>query len=250
MFALAGGTVAGRDHRVAGRNNQDAFCIAQNEQRVAAIVCDGCGSEGKSEVGAEIGARIIVQHIVASDDLKSGLGAAAEALAGFRAALEKWWNDFFLFTMVGARLTPQEATFFSIGDGLIVVNGERIPLGPFPNNAPPYLGYDLARAWEKHLVIHRLLKTDQLTSFLLATDGIDDLIAAEGKTLAGRTDTVEPIDAFWTDGRFFKNPDAIRRRLALISREHTAVASDGASIKRTPGFLRDDTTLIVGKRKE
>ena len=136
---------------------------------------------------------------------------------------------------------------------MVVVNGERIRIGSFPDNAPPYLGYELPMKASdfpplRHLVLHRVLATEQLSSFLLATDGIDDLIAAKGRILPGRTDTVESIESFWQEDRFFKNPDAMRRRLTLIGREHVAVATDGKSLVRSPGFLRDDTTIVTGRR--
>lgn len=258
-FDLAGGSVPGRDHRMAGRNNQDAFHYVSGPDRVAAVVCDGCGSGAKSEIGAEIGALALATELAADGDLRRSLVNVLETLALLLCNLQgnsrQLIGEYFLFTIVGAVIDAQTATFFSIGDGMVIVNGERIRLGPFPDNAPPYLGYELPLLSSdfpllKHLVIRRVLATEQLTSFLLATDGIDDLIGAEGRTLAGRGGVVEPVESFWTDGIYFRNPDAIRRRLTVIGREHVSAAQDGKSVLRTPGVLRDDTTLIVGRRKE
>jgi hypothetical protein len=64
MFALAAGSVQGRDHLWAGKNNQDAFCSAACGQSAVLVVCDGCGSGASSEVGAQIGARALTAAIM------------------------------------------------------------------------------------------------------------------------------------------------------------------------------------------
>jgi len=60
-FQIAGGSVPGRRHRMAGRNNQDAFAWAARDGALVAVVSDGCGSGTHSEVGAQIGARLVVR---------------------------------------------------------------------------------------------------------------------------------------------------------------------------------------------
>ena len=65
-FEIAVGTVIGRDHRVSGKNNQDAFCCLMADHLIVAVVCDGCGSSPHSEVGAKIGAKIIAAEILRS----------------------------------------------------------------------------------------------------------------------------------------------------------------------------------------
>src|SRR5439155_16598404 len=62
-FQLAGATVAGRLHHVSGRNNQDAFAWAQSPGGLVAVVCDGCGSAPHSEVGAQLGARLVAKTL-------------------------------------------------------------------------------------------------------------------------------------------------------------------------------------------
>ncbi|MDO8622315.1 MAG: protein phosphatase 2C domain-containing protein, partial [bacterium] len=54
------------------------------------------------------------------------------------------------------------------------------------------------------------------------------------------------IDQFWTDDRYFRNPDMVRRRLTLVNRE--AVRAENGMLARTPGLLPDDTTLVVIRR--
>ena len=137
--------------------------------------------------------------------------------------------DHFLFTVVGVVITAREATTFSLGDGLVVINGERSQLGPFPNNAPPYLGYALlpcapARGMSEGLSfnVHRSMAASEVQSLVLATDGAVDLGA---------------LSQFWSDDRVFKNADMVRRRLAVLNR---------GPRRRS---LSDDTTLVVVRRK-
>ena len=58
-FQLAFATVAGRMHHLSGRNNQDAYAWTQGPGGLIAVVCDGCGSGPHSEVGAQVGARLV-----------------------------------------------------------------------------------------------------------------------------------------------------------------------------------------------
>src|SRR5579885_3047520 len=60
MFEITSASVLGRDHVAPGKNNQDAVFAAVNaEGSYAGVVCDGCGSSPHSEVGAQLGARMI-----------------------------------------------------------------------------------------------------------------------------------------------------------------------------------------------
>ncbi len=62
-FEIAGGSVSGRSHVLAGKGNQDAYYWAGQETSLVAVVCDGCGSGASSEVGAELGARLLVAEV-------------------------------------------------------------------------------------------------------------------------------------------------------------------------------------------
>jgi len=53
QFEYASGSIIGRNHVLAGKNNQDAYHISVNERFIAVVVCDGCGSGKHSEVGAK-----------------------------------------------------------------------------------------------------------------------------------------------------------------------------------------------------
>jgi protein phosphatase 2C-like protein len=249
-FEIAGGTVTGHAHVAAGRNNQDAFCWASDADGLVAVVCDGCGSGPHSEVGAQLGARLVVQAArtllrtglngpelleQARQDVLANLRLLAQAMGG--ASFSRTVADYFLFTIVGVLITADSATTFSIGDGLVVINGDRTQLGPFPNNEPSYLGYALLPgAGDLSFQVHRSMAASEVQSLVLGTDGVVELDAMAERPIQGRAEAVGPLSQFWSDDRVFKNADMVRRRLAVINRGPR-------------GLLSDDTTLVVVRRK-
>ena len=275
-WQLASGTILGRRHRVAGRNNQDAFCVTGNESNLVAVVCDGCSSGAHSEVGAQVGARMLA-HLLLARVQENGLAEPETLLEEVRcdaliqlgqlaqsmgSHLTATVCDTLLFTVIGAYITPQDAVFFALGDGAVWVNGEAFALGPFPGNAPPYLSYGLV---ETHFApedlgfkIVKHSPTEELKSFLIGTDGVCDLRRAltrpatpENGTVARTTSRTarqrhEPMAGFWQTERFFVNPDSVRRTLANLNRDR-AVEVEG-EVRHQAGLLPDDTTLIVGRR--
>src|SRR5262245_24551237 len=241
-FEIAGGSVTGRAHVAAGRNNQDAFCWASDAVGLVAVVCDGCSSGPHSEVGAQLGSRLLVQaatRMLSSNldvtdllaqvgqDVLARLRVLAREMSTDASSFARTVTEHFLFTIVGVLITARDATTFSLGDGLVVINGERTELGPFPNNEPPYLGYallpgapDPGASAPVSFEIHRSMAASEVQSLVLGSDG-----------------AVELETQFWSDDRLFRNPDMVRRRLTVLSR--------GAR----GGLLSDDTTLVVVRRK-
>lgn len=252
---LVGGTVTGASHRAAGRNNQDAFAWARAEHGVVAAVCDGCGSGRHSEVGAQLGARLFTQLAArlcgkglspeelldsARRLLLAQLGAVAAGLVGDPIAttsLGEAVADHFLFTIVGALVDGEMVTPFSLGDGLVLHGEDRLLLGPFPDNAPPYLGYALLSSEDTthcfRLRLHPSRPLAELELLLLGTDGIFDLEAAAGQCVPGRAAPIEPLTRLARDERVFANPDQLRRHLTIVGRQ---------------GLLPDDTTLVLLRR--
>lgn len=257
-FQLAGGSMVGRDHRVVNRNNQDAYTILQYTGLTVAVVSDGCGSGAKTEVGAQLGVRMVAEQIArqygayrridwqkTQRHVLSQLDILAQSLGGdYRKVVE----EYFLFTIIGVILTPETATFFACGDGTAVINGEQWPLGPYPENRPPYLAYGLL---ENELRIDpsgiKLLPfmevaNEELNSFLIGTDGVDDFVKHQDKTMPGLDRNIGPLSQFWLDDRYFKgNPDLVSRQLRLAGR-------DFPHNNPEHGLLSDDTTIIVGRR--
>ena len=245
-FECVSGSMIGRNHVLAGKNNQDAFRVVRQEQYIIAVVCDGCGSGKHSEVGAKLGARMVIDAI--ADLLNYDLAISdrefwkavqtnlLQKLKDFVAISNgdmEFVNDYLLFTIVGVLITSSETVTFSIGDGTIAVNGKLNQIPAYPDNAPPYLAYGLYHPDAVSFEIRDRLPTSEVESILIATDGIDDLIA------------VEAIRQFWQEDRYFKNPDALRRKLAMLNREETKPDWQRRELVKRSGALSDDTTIVV-----
>jgi hypothetical protein len=235
-FDIAGGSVAGRAHMAAGRNNQDAFFWTSTEEGLVAVVCDGCSSGLHSEVGAKVGARFVAQATarlcganLSTQDLLECV--KADVLARLRLLATEMGSDtfhrtvaeYFLFTVVGVVLTSRMATTFSMGDGLVCVNGARRILGPYPNNEPPYLGYGLLSRGSP-FEIHGSVPTDELQTLLVGTDGASDIDVDQ-----------EQLETMCADDRIFRNPDMVRRRLTVMRQRQRGIT--------------DDTTLLIVRRR-
>lgn len=257
-FQFAGGSMIGRDHRAVCKNNQDAWVIGDFDELTIAVVADGCGSGANSEVGAHLSVNLLVKELCqqfkingeinwnhATRTIQSNIDILARNMKGsYRRVIE----NYFLFTLVGVVLDSEMATFFACGDGLLIVNGAENRLGPFEGNMPPYIGYGLLEselAINPNTVVLRpqiTMPINDLDSFLIGTDGVDDFIDNQLVNVPGLDKKVGPIDQFWQDGRYFAgNPALINRQLKLIGR-------DWPIRDPNPGLLSDDTTIIVGRQ--
>jgi serine/threonine protein phosphatase PrpC len=254
QFEYACGSIIGRNHVLASKNNQDALRIVLWDNFMTAVVCDGCGSGKHSEVGAKLGTLMVTDAI--ADLLHQGLAISEpdfwnvlkiNLLQKVKAFVEistneaqesvmEFVNNYLLFTIVGLVITPSETVSFSMGDGAIAVNGKLTQIPAYPDNAPPYLAYGLYRPDAVSFEIRDRIPTSELESILIATDGIDDLIA------------VEEVRQFWQEDRYFKNPDAIRRKLAMLNREEVKPDWQKREMVKRSGVLSDDTSLIVIRR--
>ncbi len=273
-FQIAAGSILGAEHRRIGKNNQDAFSWFQSEALTAAVVCDGCGSGQHSEIGAKLGVRLLtceIAKIFAADpDLsdKTDVGDRLESVRQAtlrtikRTALSlggsfaQVISDYFLFTALGAIITPAFVATFSIGDGLFIFNGEALPIGPFPGNEPPYMTYDLVESRLKderpellRFRVHHFEASETAHSLIIGSDGLSDLLAAADKEIPGRVEAAGPIEQFWSNDAYFANSDAIRRRLFLLNRESLKPDWVERRLIKAEGLLPDDTTLIVIRRK-
>jgi hypothetical protein len=244
-FEIAGGSVAGRAHVHARRNNQDAWHSLARDGVAVALVADGCGSGRRSEAGALLGVRILAEALAAAVStsgspelvLESARVRLLETLATLVDALtpdgretRAVATDYLLFTLVGAVLTPAWTAVFALGDGLAFINGERSRVA-YPDDTPPYAAYALTgssltdtRPDLLRFRILRTLPTEDVESILVGTDGVADLERAG------------PLRRFWEDDRSFSNPSHVARRLHL--------ANDGGR-----ALLPDDTTLVVVRRR-
>lgn len=257
-FEIAAGTVIGRDHRHVGRNNQDAWVVTHDEDLTVGIVADGCSSGAHSEVGAKLGVKILAENLrlqyrqrqsVDWDRAMRQVLARIDVLVGsmggnYRQVVE----EYFLFTLVGVVIDARNATFFALGDGTVIVNGTQLPLGPFPNNAPPYMGYGLLDGRvdiDQNLI--RLtpwepVESDALHHFLVGSDGVDDISAHRERMMPGLTQPIGPVSQFWEQDRYFGGNEV------LVSRQLNLMGRDWPRTNPDAGLLSDDTTIIVGRK--
>jgi len=233
--------VTGARHLRAARNGQDAAAAWRGERAAAVVVCDGCGAGAASEVGARLGAQLVIASL--SRQLAAGVGAAdpalwqqvredvrgvlgqlTDALPGERAQVV---HDHFLFTIVAAVAAGGEGAVWAIGDGVYAIEDRERVLGPYDDNQPPYLAYDLLG-----MPAPAHLETMQAPrgTIVVATDGFAELGLAWVREDAAR---------------YLSHPDALRRRLAVLARSDERIEWDARRIVRTPAPLQDDGAVAI-----
>ncbi|MBI2632881.1 MAG: protein phosphatase 2C domain-containing protein [Parcubacteria group bacterium] len=266
IFEIAGGSVQGRDHRVSNKNNQDAYDWFCDEKMLIAVVCDGCGSKKYSEVGAHSGSRVVINSLrrgpllwgQTRNDIFGALYPIATKMSSEQDHPRLLYKDiktiiadYFLFSIVGAFITPYGGATFSIGDGVVAMNDEKIILGPFPNNEPPYIVDGLISTnMTRDFKVNLIEPLENIQSILIATDGMTHFIDAENKRMPGKQELVGPLSQFWTEDKYFKNSDMARRKLAMTNYDYSAIDWEQQKVYCENGLLKDDTTLIVIRRKK
>ena len=212
------------------------------------VVCDGCSSGRSSEVGARLGAALFarslaarlraggsVTHVGTWDAVRADvvrvLGELLERMPGDRVDALR---EHFLFTIVAAAATRcasddgahVNAAVWALGDGAYSFGDHTRVLGPFEDNAPPYLAYDLlGDARPAHFEV-----APSCEATVIGTDGATEL-----------PDGLE----MFTAARFVEHPDALRRHLALLSRTSERIDWDARRVVRTPAALQDDCAIGV-----
>ncbi len=266
----AAAAVTGARHLRSARNGQDAAAAWTGARFAdagpggegsggaglgAIVVCDGCGSGGSSEVGARLGAQLVIAALSAQlaagarpsdpalwDAMRAEVCAAlsrlVDAMSGER---EQIVHEQFLFTIIAAAVAGDEVAVWAIGDGVYAIAGCDLAaspprvLGPFADNQPPYLGYDLLAGRDDGGPAARArahLETAQTRagSVTIATDGVAELGL---ETLTGDAD------------RWLRHPDALRRQLAVLARGTERVDWAERRTVRTPAALQDDGAIAV-----
>jgi len=239
----ARGVVVGADHRRLDRPGQDAAAtiVAADGRAGVAVVCDGCGSTVGAQVGAELGARLFANAIATA--LAAGASPADPALwAGARAAVvarlgailpglgrdpEAAVHDLFLFTVVAAAVDADTAAVWAIGDGACVLDRSTTTFGPFADNRPPYLAYDLLG--DPRAAVLRTAPAGDVGVAVVATDGAAPLDLA----------------ALADDSRVSSHPDALRRRLVVRARPNEEIDWIAQRVVRTPAVLTDDCAVAI-----
>jgi serine/threonine protein phosphatase PrpC len=235
-FAVATGSITGREHTRVHRNNQDGLAVRVEGQRIVAALCDGCSAGRSSEVGARLAAAWIVANLPrlsCEPTLAARIGERSESLP--RGGAERlarsieeellaylrqiaagegaqFIHDHLLFTILCAIIEPERTLILGLGDGLYSVDGRTNWIDPGADNAPPYLAYRLVDpllldrpSLEPLRVLHEAPSCDSL---VLASDGAASLVLSED------------------DPRWAKNPSLLQKRLNVLEPK----LSDDASV--------------------
>ena len=246
-ISAASAAVTGARHLRAARNGQDAVATWVGDGAGAAVVCDGCGSGASSEVGARLGAQLVIAAVaarLAAGERPGALwdGVRAEVVAtlarlvdsmsgAMPGAREAVIRDHFLFTIVAAAVAGDEVCVWAIGDGgYRLASGALRTLGPFADNRPPYLAYDLLGMPQR---AHLEVRDAGAGQLVVATDGVVEIDAA-GSAL---DDLLDP--------RALAHPDGLRRRLAVLARSGERIDWEARRVVRTPAALQDDGAIAV-----
>lgn len=286
MIEITSASVMGQDHFGPRKNNQDAVetRLSPEDGVAVGVVCDGCGSGKHSEVGAKIGANLISGSLVrwlsgfvttcdtisdyerrdryahwrvveildrVRQDTLSQIRVLANSM-GEAGRFSEIIQEYFLFTAVGAVVTPYFVFTFSVGDGVMFVNGDRIALESNEQNAPSYLAYDIVDAVAKsgaqlrpRISLNAIIRRDDFSSLLLGTDGALALLDSATKKMPGKDEPIGDISSLWKDDKFFKNGDALRRHLALVNRTVESIDWKSQIVNKDGGYLKDDTSIVV-----
>jgi hypothetical protein len=283
----AAAAVSGARHTRIGRNGQDAAAMWLGTETGAVVVCDGCGSGASSEVGARLGAQLVIGALAKrlasgescearergdvpttaasrsrGDVLTTAAscqrgdvpttatareaergdvpitfafwdGVRAEVVATLDALVrampgprERVVHDYFLFTIVAAVAIDDRIAVWVLGDGAYAIDDRVRELGPFPDNQPPYLAYDLlGDPQPAHLEVAR---GDRV---VVATDGVAEI----GLHVVGAPQLV-------------RHPDALRRQLAVLARTPERVDWDQRRVIRESAPLQDDGAVAILER--
>lgn len=275
-FEFAAASVKGAEHARRGKNNQDAFELWVSGSMAVGLVADGCGSSPHSEFGARLAVKALGASLVkALEESCSGtltrsgfatlleasrqelLGAMARVIPLFGPDSGKALRECFLCTIVGFMISPSVAATFSLGDGLVALNGEILPLGPFPGNEPPYLGYEFLE-WpgkagkDLRFVVHHFVPVESLQHLVIASDGLNERAErSDGhfpETGALEQSSRMILSELWTDSSFFRNPDSLRRLLFKANQETPVIDWENRRLKKKSARFADDTTIIVARR--
>ena len=277
---VACGTATGNSHRLAGLPNQDAHCVLrwsdrQGDPAFVAVVADGCSDGRFSQVGATLFARATAVAIRESLAMpvwgyESGvelvldrarrivvrqMHEVLDMLVPASHASKQTRHDavveYLLFTLVVAFEARGRFIIAHLGDGVAHVNGEPLPVPKYEDNAPAYLGYELTSSSTRGSLDFRVLAdkpSEEVDSFLIGTDGVDELVALAGVPHPGQPEgatpdrRVPPLAELWSVDWPHRNPDMLNRRLRLVQ--------GGVGHGARPGLIGDDVTIIVGRRSK
>lgn len=253
MVHVAHATAPGFTHTNPGQpgkvNNQDAVVIRRVGDSVIGVVCDGCGSQPHSEVGSDIGAQLIANHLerLVSNNTSIDWGAVTAAivdqikevtciLAGSTdtkgPAFQKVLIERFLFTSLVIVVHNNEVRIATFGDGAYIIDDEHWTVNPPLENAPPYLGYLLLADTAYH-------KTPELRDWLRFDELVCRPLDTVEKSIIIGTDGIEPISDQDFHHPALMQPKQLQRLINVLATERL---ENGRFVA---GKCRDDVSMII-----
>jgi hypothetical protein len=175
-------------------------------------------------------------------DVVRALAEVLERMPGDRTDIIR---EHFLFTVIAAAVSGREgetsgregemsgtqAAVWALGDGAYSFGDYTRVLGPFEDNAPPYLAYDLlGEARPAELAIASSARAHPRGAIVIATDGACDLDNGLEQFLAEK---------------YVAHPDALRRQLAVLARTGERIDWDERRVVRAPAALQDDCAVGI-----
>jgi hypothetical protein len=223
-----GASRVGREHLRVGRNNQDGWALKFEEGRSVGVVTDGCGSQPRSELGAQLGAQFLASALSRREEPLSeamALGATDALCALLRelattldpSAPSEVLDRHFLFTFLAVVREGARTLIFGMGDGTTVIDGVVQRLEPGPDNAPEYCAYRLSGPRKPEPRVH-FFGHAQVVAVM--TDGFD-LLGQRAPDL---------VSGLFGGAAAWRNPLTLQRRLNVLAEAEP---------------LSDDATLVV-----
>ncbi|HEY5952300.1 MAG TPA: protein phosphatase 2C domain-containing protein [Kofleriaceae bacterium] len=259
----AAASVIGARHLRCSKNGQDAALARVDGDVAVAVVCDGCSSGTRSELGAQLGAALFARALTARlragasvtspatwlavrSDVVRALADLIERMACSAFDSARVAHEYFLFTVVAAAVTPDAAAVWALGDGAYSFGDHTRVLGPFADNAPPYLAYELVGDTRP---AHFEVAPPSCGAIIVATDGATDGAADMATGIA----TDNGLDGFaaniglerFAADPFLDHPDALRRQLSVLARPTERIDWNERRVVRTPALLQDDCAVGV-----
>ncbi len=287
LYEVASGTTIGREHRDRlFKSNQDAQCVTSTPDALIVVVTDGCTSGEYSEFGARLGSRIIARTLQQNvmrgmsrklddktwlespffwdrtlQDVLARLRTEANDLLLLGESFTAFVEDWLLFTALGMVATEEKTVFFAVGDGLIIINDERIVLDAPEHNVPPYLGYGLLDASQVDFTrpqlgfqLVRAMSTQQLQRFAVGVDGAVELVRLMDTPGVCFPGTQLPLGAstqLWDNDALYDSQSSQSLTLLLrrCNKAKQRINYGAEAVTQFPALLGDDTTLVVGRRR-
>lgn len=278
-FEFAAGSVVGHEHvrrgpMFVGANNQDCHVVGISPVSgcLIGVISDGCSSHERSELGAMVSASSVwktLAHRVSTEGdlwdevLHTVKHCLVTSLSTIGAMVVFEPESYFFATVIGFVVGRTATTVFHVGDGFHCVNGQVERVLPASGNRPPYPVYgtllmpltdDEESAFESEIgpdpfSFRRVVwPTDEVSSILVGSDGVGDLIAAEGLPMPFQpSQRVPGLPSLWTDDTWYSSPHRIKHLLAACNNE-TVRANPEGGLDRRRALLPDDTTVIVARR--